>query len=228
MAAGSLSGRRGWQHEGIRSSERRRRGGLIELSGQSFFNDSEQEWAPGSFLPRFMVLADSGGTGQGDAVRTLLDQFDHLTIQPGTAAARSGQRRALPTPGHAPGNPWAVAALFLWAWVLPAVHGASIGFEASEGWIIGQPPPPGSGCALVPGYGDAPGVVAGSAGQSLSLPLSAVAQFDVSMPTTGVQHVGIDLAFTSPAYATGYFRDWQGLDFGWLQMLTSRSGISGQ
>jgi hypothetical protein len=115
----------------------------------------------------------------------------------------------------------AVVVLWLCALVLPAGHGATIGFEVSEGWVVGQPPPVGSGCTLSPGYGSAPGVVAQAEGQSLALPLSAVANFAISMPTSGVQHISVELSFTSPPYTTGFYRDWRGLDFGYLHLLTT-------
>ncbi len=115
--------------------------------------------------------------------------------------------------------------LLVLAW--PVVYAASIGFEVAEGWVVGQPPPAGSGCTLTTGYGPDPGVYAGAEGQSLAIPNSAVARFAISMPATGVQHLSVDLTFTSPPYTTGFFRDWRGLDFGYLQLLDVSGTLAG-
>jgi len=85
--------------------------------------------------------------------------------------------------------------------------------------VMGQPPPPELGCTFTAGRGSVPGVVAGEGGQSLAVPLSGVARIPVGMGSTGVQHLSIDLAFTSPPYTTGRYSDWRGLDWGYLRLL---------
>ena len=123
-----------------------------------------------------------------------------------------------------------MAVLVGFALTSPVVYGATTGFEASEGWVIGQPPPAGSGCTLELGRGDAPGVCAVSGGQALALPCGARGIFDISsLPMTGVQHVTVDLSFTSVNYLLDPYRTMKMLTFGSLQVinsLTAGSGIS--
>jgi hypothetical protein len=123
-----------------------------------------------------------------------------------------------------------MAVLVGFALTSPVVYGATTGFEASEGWVIGQPPPAGSGCTLELGSGAAPGVCAVSGGQALALPCRSKASFDISnLPMTGVQHVTVDLSFTGPNYLSSFYETWAGLSFGSMQVINNSiagSGIS--